>query len=78
MRACKMDARHFNGERMSQARIGKNGSLKWSDSISGTTASFSQEYLGDVNGDGVSDKSVGLRGERKPPALAVGIANPLE
>jgi hypothetical protein len=45
-----------------EALIGKNGSLKWSDSISGTTASFSQEYLGDVNGDGVSD--IILNGEK--------------
>jgi hypothetical protein len=27
--------------------------------------------------DNAPDKIVGLRGERKPPALAVGIANPL-
>ena len=38
-----------------QARIGKNGSVKWQDSISGISAYYDINYLPDMNGDGIWD-----------------------
>lgn len=38
-----------------QARIGKNGTLKWKDSIKGNTSYLYAWNLDDINGDGVRD-----------------------